>query len=270
MTGLSNGGTSASYTYNGDGVHVGKTVNGTATSDLQDLAAGLPVVMAETTGANTTQYVYGSDMIAQVNGSTPSYYHDDGLGSTRAMTDSTGTSTDQYTYDAFGATRSHNGSSTNTYTYTGQQNDPEANLVFLRARYYDPSTGELESRDPVAGFITRPASLNRYVYCGNAATSCIDYSGKTALDILGLVEDVASTLANSNSSSNNLNAGELATNVTSISAGAAGMSPAANSLSGAGAIIGGISAGQELNKINQNSITGRACAMDVTKIRCTH
>jgi RHS repeat-associated protein len=201
MTGLKNGGATASYNYNGDGVRVDRTVNDTTTADLQDLAGGLPVVLAETIGANTTQYVYGSDLIAQVNGSTPSYYHADGLGSTRAMTDSTGISTDQYTYDAFGAIRSHTGSSTNAYTYTGQQVDPESGLVFLRARYYDPQTALFLSKDPVV------STNNAYSYASDnpirwidptgqfSCESAICYAGKNllggAVDFGGIVLDAA-------------------------------------------------------------------------------
>jgi len=117
MTGLTNGGTTASYSYNGDGVRIGRTVSGTATSYLQDLAAGLPQVMSETSSGNTLQYVVGSDLIAQVNGSTPSYYHADGLGSTRAMTDGREQETDQYTYDAFGAARNHTGTSNQMFHF---------------------------------------------------------------------------------------------------------------------------------------------------------
>jgi len=46
------------------------------------------------------------------------------------LTNAAKTVTDRYSYDAFGATRSHTGSSNQPFTYTGEQVDPEAGLVF--------------------------------------------------------------------------------------------------------------------------------------------
>ena len=80
LAGLTNGGTTASYRYNGDGVRTGKIINGVVTNYLQDQAAGLPVVVRETTSGVTSDYVYGSDLISLVSSSVWSYYHTDGLG----------------------------------------------------------------------------------------------------------------------------------------------------------------------------------------------
>jgi RHS repeat-associated protein len=176
MSGLTNGATTASYAYNGDGVRIQRTVDSTTTSYLQDLASGLPVVLSETTGATTSRYVYGADLIALVE-STPSYYHADGLGSTRAITDASGLSTDQYAYDAFGASRSHTGSSATSFTYTGEQVDPEAGLVFLRARYYDAMLGRFFTKDVLPGIDTGTQAKNRFVYVLNNPIRLIDPSG---------------------------------------------------------------------------------------------
>ncbi|PDV97132.1 DUF6531 domain-containing protein [Candidatus Chloroploca asiatica] len=178
MIGLTNGATTASYTYNGDGVRVGRTVDGTATSYLQDLAFGLPQVLVETSGADTTRYVLGLDQIAQV-GTTTSYYHSDALGSVRAMSDSVGQATATYIYDAFGGVRTQTGGAGNAYTFTGEQADPEAGMVFLRARYYDPEVGRFLSRDVYPASVYVPASLSRYIYVQNNPLRYIDPLGLT-------------------------------------------------------------------------------------------
>jgi RHS repeat-associated protein len=48
----------------------------------------------------------------------------------------------------------------------GQQTDGYA-LIYLRARYYDPSTGRFLSRDTVAGSVAEPRTLSRYGYALN-------------------------------------------------------------------------------------------------------
>jgi hypothetical protein len=40
-------------------------------------------------------------------------------------------------------------------------------LYYLRARYYDPSTGRFITRDPVAGSLQNPLSQNAYQYGGD-------------------------------------------------------------------------------------------------------
>ena len=98
LAALTNGSVSASYRYDGDGVRLGKTVDGVVTDYLQDQAAGFPVVLRETVGGISNDYVYGSDLIA-ANNTNWSFYHADGLGSTRMLTDESGIVTNLYSYD---------------------------------------------------------------------------------------------------------------------------------------------------------------------------
>ncbi len=81
-----------------------------------------------------------------------------------------------YDYEAFGALKL-SGSFANDFRFTEEQSD-ETGLYFLRARYYDPSTGRFISKDPFGGTIGNPASLNRYVYAYDNPTGLTDPSGR--------------------------------------------------------------------------------------------
>lgn len=74
--------------------------------------------------------------------------------------------------------RSAQGQSNILMLYQGQQQDPESNLYYLRARYYDPFTGCFISRDPLKGTLANPQSQNSYAYAGNNPINNSDPSGK--------------------------------------------------------------------------------------------
>jgi RHS repeat-associated protein len=99
----------------------------------------------------TFKYVYGLGRIAEVGpGTTTHYYLPDGLGSTMALVDSSGAAVNTYDYDVFGAIRTSTGSQANEFKFTGEQVDSSTGLQYLRARYYDQTTGRLLSKDPLA------------------------------------------------------------------------------------------------------------------------
>jgi len=174
--------TTVDSTYNGDGVRVGKSVSGTPTTYVQDLGTGLPVVLVETTGGQDTLYLYGLDLIAQVQSDgSRRYYHTDGLGSTRVLSNDTGQGVGSVAYDAFGAVRSQTDGGGNPFTFAGEQSDDELSLIYLRARYYDPTTGRFISRDPFAGAVTDSRDLNRYVYAQNNPVSFVDPDGQVVV-----------------------------------------------------------------------------------------
>jgi RHS repeat-associated protein len=61
---------------------------------------------------------------------------------------------------------------------SGEQYDQDLGLYYLRARYYNPSTGRFLSRDPEAGDPTDPQSLHKYLYAGGDPVNRIDPSGR--------------------------------------------------------------------------------------------
>ncbi len=62
--------------------------------------------------------------------------------------------------------------------------DTETGTVYLRARYYNPSTGRFTSRDSFAGKNEDPLSLNLYTYCHNSPTINVDPSGHFILSAI--------------------------------------------------------------------------------------
>ena len=96
----------------------------------------------------------------------------DHASSVRAVADSGAIGVQTSVTDAFGNPASQ------PFGYTGQPTDP-LGLVDLRARVYAPALGRFLQRDPAAGNIADPLSLNRSTYARNNPASLTDPSGLT-------------------------------------------------------------------------------------------
>jgi RHS repeat-associated protein len=81
-------------------------------------------------------------------------------------------------YTPFGVPLWHAGSSATGYSFTGEQWEAYAQLLFLRARYYEPGTGRFVSKDPWPGDVQRPQTLNPFVYVENRVVVRVDPSGR--------------------------------------------------------------------------------------------
>jgi len=148
-----------------------------------DTADGLPVLLQD----GSTYYVTGPGglPLEQVSGNTVYYYQQDQLGSTRILTDASGTPVASYNYDSSGNITSQTGTVSNPFLFAGQYRDAESGLYYLRARYYDPSTGQLISRDPKLSSTWAP-----YAYVGDNPINASDPSGMCGLfDIGGCIGD---------------------------------------------------------------------------------
>ena len=69
----------------------------------------------------------------------------DALGSTLALTDGTGAVQTSYSYEPYGKTTVSGTASSNSFEYTGREND-STGLYFYRARYYNPGCSLRETR----------------------------------------------------------------------------------------------------------------------------
>jgi RHS repeat-associated protein len=102
-------------------------------------------------------------------------------GSVRNLTNASGVVTDRYEYDAFGNSFTVSGTTPNNYLYRGEQYDPDLELYYLRARYYNPTTGRFASRDPEDGDLFDPKSLHKYLYANGDPINGIDPMGREDL-----------------------------------------------------------------------------------------
>jgi RHS repeat-associated protein len=165
----------ATYTYNGDGLRVGKVAGGVSSQFTWDAGGGLPQLVKEGAPGAQKSYVYGPGglPVEQVTAAGATYYyHHDQLGSTRALTDVAGALQETYSFDAYGNTTAVTGSISNPLLYSGQYKDSESGFYYLRARYYDPSTAQFLSRDPAAAF-----TLSPYAYVNGSPLNSTDPSG---------------------------------------------------------------------------------------------
>jgi RHS repeat-associated protein len=167
------------YRYNGDGLRtrkqqVGCTSCAPTVNFTWDMGAGLPLLLSD----GTAQYIYGpgGTLLEQVQGSTPYYYHTDRLGNVRALTNGSGTVQNTDTYDAYGATTTSTGSVANPFGYTGQYQDSESGLYYLRARYYDPALQQFLTLDPLSALTGTP-----YAYTHGDPVNGVDPSGLNTL-----------------------------------------------------------------------------------------
>ena len=118
------------------------------------------------------RYVYGLDLMAAIDGSdAPTYFSYDGLGSTTDLTDENADVIATWSYDVFGAVRASTGSSDQVFRFTGEQEDADTGLYFLRARYMDPESGRFISRDPIE-------LPQRYAYAGSNPVNYVDPDGR--------------------------------------------------------------------------------------------
>jgi len=165
-----------SYAYDGDGNRVSRSLSGTLTRYLLDTQPGLTVVLAETTGANTTRYIHGSTgILAQQNpDSAMRWMLQDGLQSVRAISDGMNVLSAQ-AYSPYGEPM-YNDLPTE-FGFTGEQIDSANDVVYLRARVMNPKLGIFGSLDPLEGQNQMVGSLNRYNWVRGNVVNLRDANG---------------------------------------------------------------------------------------------
>jgi RHS repeat-associated protein len=184
----------ASYRYDGEGLRVGLTTPSAAQRFTWDRLTGIPLLLADGTNA----YIYGPsgaplEQISSTN--TTSYLHHDRLGSIRALTSPTGQILATRTYDPYGNVTKTTGSYSTPFGYAGEYTDANTGLIYLRARYYQPSSGQFINLDPAVSQTKTP-----YLYANGDPVNATDPSGlfqscliASCPDLLGAATAAAGT-----------------------------------------------------------------------------
>lgn len=122
------------------------------------------------------------------------YYHHDPLGSAIAATghsfindETTGRPIPptellwKTRYAAFGEQTTVKSQPEDNIRYTGHYEDEENGLIYMGARYYDPSIGRFLSMDPVGPVPGNVHSFNRYTYANNNPYKYVDPDGRLSV-----------------------------------------------------------------------------------------
>ena len=187
LIGFTNGETTASYKYNASGLRYEKTVNGETVNHVWDGSKQIVADVIDNQFYEADCYIRGTNLVAKYNycngeKTKYTYYTQNAHGDVVNLTDETGKVIKTYKYDAFGVEKNIDDSDTNAFRYCGEYYDTETGTIYLRARYYNPSTGRFISRDSFAGRRSDPLSLNLYTYCRNNPIRYVDPSGHDAVE----------------------------------------------------------------------------------------
>jgi RHS repeat-associated protein len=186
------------FAYDGDGnlvreqrVRLGDLSTRTLDHTL-DVAGPLTQVLAASDGRDAATYLYGLGRLAAFGATETRFFASDVRGSPRLLTDERGAVAGLRGFDAWGvpdpnssvANASGPAALGELFGFTGERHDTASGLLYLRARWYDPSLGRFLTRDPVAGARSDPRSDPRtqhpYWYALDNPTSLVDHSGLSA------------------------------------------------------------------------------------------
>jgi len=145
-------GVSATFAYDVFGRRIRKTINGESTEFLYDNKNIIAELKGGTITAHYVRSLNVDEPFVRISNNETEFYHADALGSTLSLTNIAGLVNTTYEYDPFGNT-SVNGPSSNTFQYTGRENDATG-LYYYRARYYSPQQARFLSQDPILAPLT--------------------------------------------------------------------------------------------------------------------
>ena len=186
LTQCSYNGHVSTYTYGSDGLRRKSVVDGETTEYALDGQSVVREMKRNTQGqlVNKATYLTGaSGPVYRRDDVTGTYkwYVYDGHGNVVSEVDESGTPSAPIAFDVYGVPRSGDpGTSPNKFCGSlGHSSDAETGLVYMRARYMDPSLGRFVSEDSAG------SGLNWFVYCENDPVNKVDSSGNASIYWMG-------------------------------------------------------------------------------------
>ena len=179
LLGITEGESTVSYTYNGDGQRISKTVNGVNTEYIYNGE----ILAGQKTGNDIIVFMYdnNSDAFGFIYNSTEYYYVKNAQNDVTAIADSNGNVLARYYYDAWGKVREITGNteiaSLNPIRYRSYYYDTETGWYYLNTRYYSADMCRFINAD---GYIQTGQGVldkNMFAYCLNNPINKKDVNG---------------------------------------------------------------------------------------------
>lgn len=165
-------------TYSGEGQRIRKE-EGISTTNYFYQEGSVLYTTGDNSNFNLLNY---SDIFGTVrDGDDYYFYLEDIQGSTTDLIDSAADMVVSYWYNDFGEVTEDRETDfddfVNEIQYTGAIYDDTTSLLYLNARFYEPSTGRFISQDTYRGEPEEPDTWHLYAYCANDPVNYVDPSG---------------------------------------------------------------------------------------------
>ncbi|BES63691.1 hypothetical protein SANA_01300 [Gottschalkiaceae bacterium SANA] len=181
--------TTVGFVYNGDDLRVERTIVSTEVGFIPETTKffydRLNVLLTTDELGNTKErLIIGNGYEGRIDDlGMISFFHKNGHGDIVQTVSKSGNVQNQYDYDIFGNTTLEIEQYPFQIRYAGEYYDKDAELYYLRARHYNPSTGRFVSEDTYLGDYNQPSTLNLYTYCINNPLSYVDPSGHRIMNL---------------------------------------------------------------------------------------
>ena len=184
-------GTVTTLDYTAQGEIASRTSGGITTNYVHHYALpGSPLVAEVRNGEFVRFYVYTPSGLLlyfiNVPSAQPFFYHFNQVGTALFLTDGDGFVSDTYGYNVYGKQLAHTGpNAEQLFTFNGEygvRHEGSSGLYQMRHRYYDSTTLQFLSREPLWPLLLIPQALNPYQFALQNPLRFVDPSGLNPLE----------------------------------------------------------------------------------------